>query len=653
MKKRNVAGSWSRLMLIGALFTGAAHGDFVWVSGGLENFQSSTQFGNTLNTMAMQEKKIDEIGVTPNGEWVVVAGTQVVASAGFPAQPLSKIQTYIAAGKTIDVVAFAPGGGWVVIAENLHWRSMGLPRPLLLGQEIEARIAEGRRIQEIAFAPDGEGWTIVADNYMRSESMPQELVDAVQDNEASKRRIQGISVAPNGSWVLYADQWTAIKSAPTGLASVLRNRQMNRDRIAHVRLAPNGGFVVYTHGTIAQMASNHPLTAIRNLENQFLNSGKSIWKRMDELKVRGASIAVVQNNEVQVARGYGLREWGTENPVLSSTPFDAASLTKFITASTAMRMIGSDYIRLASDLLVKASEPDPSSQLSLWKIYAQIMPATFGLQPGVSLPAGMTLRRLLSHTASATDVGPVGLLESEYPNTVPHLWQRLLGFNCNAAGCFWDQTNYAWWDPAQGSPGTNAQYTNAGYMLAQGLIENMGGNVAFHTLVKNHVLNPLGMTNSEIVYKPMSAAWENKAAKMHDGNGNKLERRIYLWSGSGGLYTTAGDYAKAMIPLLKQGKTESDASYLNPYAVHLMLQNNPPQNFYGLGLGLSVPQVTSTNGFFRHSGSHPNRARALMTGCPDKQLGLVVLVNGGHDGAATFVDEVQTAFRNWFGWDGC
>jgi CubicO group peptidase (beta-lactamase class C family) len=262
----------------------------------------------------------------------------------------------------------------------------------------------------------------------------------------------------------------------------------------------------------------------------------------------------------------------------------------------------------------------------------------------------MTLRRLLSHTAGAADVGPVGIPASEYPLAIPPLWQRLLGLDCNANGCFFDKVNVAWYDPALGPPGTQSKYGNGGLFLAQAMLEQAAGNVPFHQLVKQYVLDPLGMENSRIVVQPQSAAWEEGAAQMHDQNGTPREREIYIWSGSGGLYASAGDYARAMIPLMNGGKTQEGNDYLHPFSVFLMLQTVPPNTSYSLGLNLDQAIVTPQGGTFSHNGSHPNRARSNMMGRPDRKQGFVVLVNGGGVGPATLISELNEAFKQVYGW---
>ncbi len=167
--------------------------------------------------------------------------------------------------------------------------------------------------------------------------MPKDLFDAVYDRRDSKREIQGISASANGSWVLYADQWAATGNAQFALDTVIRNRQKNGERIDHVRLGPRGAYILYSHGFVSVDNSNK----LQLLEYSL--GGKNIWRRMDELNVRGVTIAIVDGNEVVAARGYGLREWNTEKPVLAGTPFDVASLSKYISSLTAMRFMATTF----------------------------------------------------------------------------------------------------------------------------------------------------------------------------------------------------------------------------------------------------------------------------------------------------------------------
>lgn len=62
-------------------------------------------------------------------------------------------------------------------------------------------------------------------------------------------------------------------------------------------------------------------------------------------QIPGLAIAVVRNDSVIVARGYGVRELGTTDCVDANTVFDAASLTKSFTATLAAMLVDRGQMR--------------------------------------------------------------------------------------------------------------------------------------------------------------------------------------------------------------------------------------------------------------------------------------------------------------------
>src|SRR5688572_31194567 len=63
-----------------------------------------------------------------------------------------------------------------------------------------------------------------------------------------------------------------------------------------------------------------------------------VAKVLTDWQLPGIAIAVVRNDSVLVAKGYGVREVGKSDRVDEHTVFDAASLTKSFTA-TALAML--------------------------------------------------------------------------------------------------------------------------------------------------------------------------------------------------------------------------------------------------------------------------------------------------------------------------
>ncbi|NWF82786.1 MAG: hypothetical protein HXY18_03035 [Bryobacteraceae bacterium] len=136
MNRIATAGRLARFFSTFLLCLGPLHAVQTYF-GVFTGFAAPTQLVETLSRVSDAKMQVHEIGVTPQSEWVIVAGKSVFSSPGFPAFTLEKIKQFVGIGRTIDVVSFAPNGSWVVIAEDLYWRSAGLPQSALLAEQIE------------------------------------------------------------------------------------------------------------------------------------------------------------------------------------------------------------------------------------------------------------------------------------------------------------------------------------------------------------------------------------------------------------------------------------------------------------------------------------------------------------------------------------
>jgi CubicO group peptidase (beta-lactamase class C family) len=114
--------------------------------------------------------------------------------------------------------------------------------------------------------------------------------------------------------------------------------------------------------------------------------------RMKELKVPGVSIAVIQNGQIEWARGFGVRSIGGP-AVNSETMFQAGSISKPLAAMACLRLVQEGKLAL---------DPDVNRYLTSWKLVSD--PAAQG-KP-------ITLRELLTHTAGMTVHGFPGYASS-------------------------------------------------------------------------------------------------------------------------------------------------------------------------------------------------------------------------------------------------
>jgi len=86
---------------------------------------------------------------------------------------------------------------------------------------------------------------------------------------------------------------------------------------------------------------------------------KMLAERMTDLKVPGVSVAVINNGAIEWAKGYAVTKTGTSTAVTPQTLFQAASISKSVTALAALRLVEQGRLALDEDVNVK---------LKSWKV---------------------------------------------------------------------------------------------------------------------------------------------------------------------------------------------------------------------------------------------------------------------------------------------
>ena len=173
----------------------------------------------------------------------------------------------------------------------------------------------------------------------------------------------------------------------------------------------------------------------------FRWSKKTLVDRMEHYKVPGVSIAVINDDEIEWAKGYGILEVGSNKSVTPDTLFQAASIGKSLTAAATMHFIETGKLNLDENV---------NDKLSSWKVPEN----TFTKQEKV------TLRRLLSHSAGMTVSGFRGYAKGE---KIPTLLQILDGKPpANNKPIRVDNT-----------PGKEFRYSGGGFQFVQQLLEDV------------------------------------------------------------------------------------------------------------------------------------------------------------------------------------
>ena len=300
----------------------------------------------------------------------------------------------------------------------------------------------------------------------------------------------------------------------------------------------------------------------------------------------GLAVALVHHGRVAWSAGYGGTDQVTRQPVTAATRFQAASLSKPVTAWGVLRLVEQGRIGLDDPVV---------GHLRRWRP----PPSPFDAD-------AITVRRLLSHTAGLSVHGYVG---QQPDRPLPSIAASLSG---ETGGSF----------PVEllEVPGRRWLYSGGGYSVLQLLVEELTGR-PFADYMQAEVLGPLGMTAS-------SFGWRRTAATAcpHDADGGRMPDFAFAEQAAAGLVTTAPDLARLLAATLPGAEGEPPGrGVVSPAGVRLMLTAAPAtEGRWGLGYGLG--RLAGGDLLAYHEGA--NRGwRAGLALLPDRRAGIVVLAN--------------------------
>jgi CubicO group peptidase (beta-lactamase class C family) len=311
----------------------------------------------------------------------------------------------------------------------------------------------------------------------------------------------------------------------------------------------------------------------------------------------GLAVALVHHGQLAWAKGYGLADRATRKPVTAATRFQAASLSKPVTAWGVLRLVEQGRIGLDEPVIghLRRWHPPPS-------------PFDTG---------GITVRRLLSHTAGLSVHGYTGQTPEE---PLPSIAASLSG---EAGASFPVELLEA--------PGRRWLYSGGGYCVLQLLVEELTGR-PFAAFMRTQVLGPLGMTASSFRWRRTAAT-----ARPHDRMGACSPDFAFTEQAAAGLVTTAADLARFVAAALPGPRGEPPGrGVLRPAGVRLALSAAPATDGrWGLGYGLGL--LPGGDLLAYHEGAN-HGWRAGLALLPDRRAGIVVLANG--DAGSAPIDAV-------------
>lgn len=338
----------------------------------------------------------------------------------------------------------------------------------------------------------------------------------------------------------------------------------------------------------------------------------TVEQLMQRFRVPGASVTVFKDFQIHWAKGYGLADVESKAPVTPDTVFQAASISKPVTAVAVMRAVQQGKLDL---------DVDVNRYLKSWKVpdneFTRVRP--------------VTLRALLSHTSgtgdgfgfpgyhpSATRPSVVEILDGKQPpsNTGPVFWER--------------------------PPFTAQKYSGGGTVIVQLILTEVLGK-PFPQIMRELVLDPLGMSNSTYE-QPIPPERDRNAARAHSGRGTAMDAKwhVYPEMAPAGLWTTPSDLAKLAIEVQKA--LDGRSQFLTHAAA---LELVSPIGTGPFAVGFSIER-RGEGWYFMHGGSNWGFQCNLMVHRL-KGYGVAIMTNS--DSGGPLIREIQERIAAAYNWD--
>ncbi|MDZ4672994.1 MAG: serine hydrolase domain-containing protein [Gemmatimonadota bacterium] len=306
-----------------------------------------------------------------------------------------------------------------------------------------------------------------------------------------------------------------------------------------------------------------------------------IAQQMQRNRIPGVAIAIVSNDSVIYARGFGSDGFGA--PVTERTGFVLGSMSKSITALAVMQLVERNLVQLDA----------PVQQYLPWFRVAD-----------AAASAGITVRHLLHHTSGIATKAPRA---SGASRTLTDQVRALADVTLNHA------------------PGTVHEYASPNYLVLGAIVEVVSRR-SYATYVQASIFAPLGMRDSHV--EQTMAPDRSSPGRLSGGHVYRFGfpvLRALPHEGSrlptAGLISSAADMGRFLVAQLG---TDS-GNLLSPAGFAQMHTGGAPSDGYAYAFGWRDGTIAGERAV-HHGGIVPN-FRGKMVMLPDRRLGLVVLTN--------------------------
>lgn len=334
---------------------------------------------------------------------------------------------------------------------------------------------------------------------------------------------------------------------------------------------------------LSSVASAKPVIA-QSAPANFDEIDAYISAKMEELRIPGAALVIVQDDQIVHLKGFGVAD-ASGRPVTPQTPFFTGSTGKSITALAIMQLVEAGKIELDA----------PAQTYLPWFRVADVKASEV-----------ITVRQLLNMTSGIPkSIGQEQLAITDLSDAAIENNVRALSEVELIA-----------------SPGEQFEYSNANYVTLGMIIQAVTGQ-SYETYIREHIFQPLDMQNS--------------FASKTEAQQNGLAVGYQKWFGipvaspdlpfsrgslpAGQLILSAEDFGHYLIAQLNDGNYQG-VSLLSPAGIAEMHQ--PPVNTsYAMGWEVQHFQDVQV---LAHDGAVPGFTTVMFL-VPEKNMAIAMVMN--------------------------
>lgn len=328
-----------------------------------------------------------------------------------------------------------------------------------------------------------------------------------------------------------------------------------------------------------------------------------IEDKMNRYDVPGVAVVLVDEATIRHSSGYSIRE---DLNITPDSRFQLASVSKPLAAWAVMHLVQTGEIDLDAPV---------SEYITRWS------PDESGFDAD-----GITVRRLLSHTAGLSLSGYAGFEVDPVPQTLDE----------SLAGA----------DDADGEavrvtvePGTQWLYSGGGYSVLELLVEEVSGE-SFTDYIQREIFDPLGMENVTF-----TDTLPDDLVPVYDREGETQPPRTFAVLAARGMIAPVDDVANWLLATVAPAQYDAplDTATLDAmFAPQPATTSSYPLSEVSFGLGYRLETTSGEVMVASHDGNNPPGWRTHITVIPAQNAALAVLTN--HPGGESLHRETACAW---------